>query len=290
MPQQPGLPASTLRIWSGGQWIEWWNSATAPDRWIGSLPVVERALQWRVAAPGVQWTDIRMAGREEAWRVRVIVARIDPRVVRFRLDTAYQEHGARPGWAIERARATALVAVNAGQFPRSLPWGWVVLDGHEYLRPGVGPLSVGVAFDSSGGVRWIPGDSLGNPAVRRGAATAFQSYPALLAGGAVPLPLRAMDRGVDLAHRDARAAIGQLADGSILIAITRFDGAGGVLDFLPFGLTTPEMAAVMGALGAREAVMLDGGISSQLLIRDQGTVRRWEGLRRVPLGLVVVAR
>ena len=46
----------------------------------------------------------------------------------------------------------------------------------------------------------------------------------------------------------------------------------------------------MGALGAREAVMRDGGISSQLLIRDQGTVRRWEGLRRVPLGLVVVAR
>jgi exopolysaccharide biosynthesis protein len=37
---------------------------------------------------------------------------------------------------------------------------------------------------------------------------------------------------------------------------------------LPFGLTTPEVAAVMGALGARRAVLLDGGISSQLLIRE----------------------
>jgi exopolysaccharide biosynthesis protein len=231
-----------------------------------------------------------MAGREEAWRVRVIVARIDPRVVRFRLDTAYQDRGAKPAWAVERARPSALVAVNAGQFPRSLPWGWVVLDGHEYLRPGVGPLSVGVAFDSSGAVRWIPGDSLDNPAVRRGAVAAFQSYPTLLSAGSVPSPLRAEDRGVDLAHRDARAAIGQLADGTILIAITRFDGAGGVLDFLPFGLTTPEMAAVMGALGAREAVMLDGGISSQLLIRDRGARHLWKGLRSVPLGLVAVAR
>ncbi len=289
-PQSGVLPASTLRVWSGGQWVEWWNSSAAPDRWNGPLPVVARALQWRMAAPGVQWTDIRIAGREEAWRIRVIVARIDPRVVRFRIDTAFQDHGAQPAWAVERARSTALVAVNVGQFPRTLPWGWVVLDGHEYLRPGVGPLSVGVAFDSDGGVRWIPGDSLGDPATRRGAVAAFQSYPALLTGGDVPPPLRREDRGVDLAHRDARAAIGQLADGSILIAITRFDGAGGVLDFLPFGLTTPEMAAVMGALGARVAVMLDGGISSQLLIRDRATVHRWKGLRRVPLGLVVVAR
>jgi len=43
----------------------------------------------------------------------------------------------------------------------------------------------------------------------------------------------------------------------------------------------------MGALGARDAVLLDGGISAQLLVRDaQGTARRWPGLRRVPLGLV----
>ena len=290
LTQQSGLPPSTLRVWNGGRWIEWWNSAAAPGRWTGPLPVVARAFRWRDAAPGVQWAEIRMAGREEAWRIRVIVARLDPRRIKFRLDTAFQDRGAKPAWSVARARPSALVAINAGQFPRSLPWGWVVLDGHEYLRPGIGPLSVGVAFDSSGDVRWIPGDSLSDSTVRRGAAAAFQSYPRLLAGASIPPQLQHEERGVDLAHRDARAAIGQLADGSILIAITRFDGAGGVLDFLPFGLTTPEMAAVMGALGAREAVMLDGGISSQLLIRDQGTVRRWKGLRNVPLGLVVVAR
>ena len=130
MPAQE-IPPATLAVWSGGQWVEWWNSASAPDRWIGPLTAVERALQWRAATPGVQWSELRMAGRAEAWRVRIIVARLDLHHVRFRIDTAFLDHGARPGWSIERARPEALVAVNAGQFPRSLPWGWVVLDGHE---------------------------------------------------------------------------------------------------------------------------------------------------------------
>lgn len=47
----------------------------------------------------------------------------------------------------------------------------------------------------------------------------------------------------------------------------------------------------MGALGARHAVMLDGGISAQMLIRPQGGAgRQWRGLRPVPLALVVLPR
>ena len=38
-------------------------------------------------------------------------------------------------------------------------------------------------------------------------------------------------------------------------------------------------------------VMLDGGISAQLLVRGaDGGVRRWPGVRRVPLALVAVER
>jgi exopolysaccharide biosynthesis protein len=47
------------------------------------------------------------------------------------------------------------------------------------------------------------------------------------------------------------------------------------------------MAAVMGALGSRDAVMLDGGISAQMMLRDRaGNVRAWRGLRSVPLALI----
>jgi Phosphodiester glycosidase len=56
---------------------------------------------------------------------------------------------------------------------------------------------------------------------------------------------------------------------------------------VPFGLTAEEMAAVMGALGCRDALLLDGGISGQLLLREAGgSVRTWPGTRSVPLGLV----
>jgi hypothetical protein len=67
-----------------------------------------------------------------------------------------------------------------------------------------------------------------------------------------------------------------------LIVLTRFGGTR-----LPFGPTTPEMAAIMGALGCRRAMLLDGGLSGQLMFRDaQGRANRWPGLRSVPIGLL----
>jgi uncharacterized protein YigE (DUF2233 family) len=119
------------------------------------------------------------------------------------------------------------------------------------------------------------------------AREAFQSYPMLLQDGALPPPLRESGRGVDLGHRDSRLALGTLPDGRVVIALTRFDALGGALGRIPFGLTSPEMAAVMGALGCRQALLLDGGISGQLLLRDaDGAAQVWPGIRRVPLGLV----
>jgi exopolysaccharide biosynthesis protein len=108
----------------------------------------------------------------------------------------------------------------------------------------------------------------------------------LLQDGVVPAPLRAARSGLDLTHRDARLGLGTLADGKVVIALTRFDALGPSLGRIPFGLTSPEMAAVMGALGCRQALLLDGGISGQLLVRGNGRVHRWSGTRGVPLGLV----
>jgi exopolysaccharide biosynthesis protein len=258
-----------LMVWSGGRW--------------GPLSGLSGSLRWRSAAPGVSWSEARLSGPGEAWRVRLIVARLDPRRVRFRLDNAAP-------WSIDRAPNAALLAVNAGQFANGVPWGWTVADGRLRGLARTGPLSVGVGFDSSGAVRWLEPEALRDPRAQLGVSAGFQSYPRLLADGVVPLALREEGRGVDLTHRDARLALGQDADGNILVALTRFNGAGGALGVVPFGLTVPEMAAVMQALGTRNAVLLDGGISGQLLIREGKQLRRWRGLRAVPLGLVVVPR
>lgn len=284
------LPSSRLAINVDGDWREWWQSSAAPAEWMSPDESVMRAMKWRSVADGVEWAEVRLAGTGEAWRLKLIVARLDPSRVRFGLDTAFNANRTKATWSIENTGDDVLVALNAGQFPRALPWGWVTINGREFLPPGRGPLSMGVAFDSSGAVRWIQGDSIHSLSARRGVVTAFQSYPTLLIDGVVPQPLRAGALGIDVEHRDARLAIGQDRDGRIIVALTRFDGVGAALGFVPFGLTAPEMAAVMGALGAVNAVMLDGGISSQMLIRDPSGMRRWSGLRNVPLGLTARAR
>jgi exopolysaccharide biosynthesis protein len=232
----------------------------------------------------VEWGELLLRGRGEAWRTRLVVARLDPARLRLSLDTAFHERQA--AWRIDAAPTDAVFAANAGQFVHTLPWGWVVLDGRAYLAPGRGHLVSTVLIDSLGTVRWRHG-TVPDAASTRHVQWAFQSYPTLLAAGVVPPALRDADTSaLNLEHRDARLALGALPDGRLVVALTRFDALGERLGVVPFGLTVPETAAVMGALGARDAVLLDGGISAQMLVRDRGTTRRWPGLRPVPLALV----
>ncbi len=249
-----------------------------------------RSLGWQKLSPGLEWASTRLACGAPAWRQRLIVARLDPREVRLSLEMDLTREDMRPAWSTDRAPGDAILAVNAGQFVSAMPWGWVLIDGRQRLRPGTGPLASAIAIDADGGVRWTHGDSLADLS---GVVTGFQSYPTLLAGdGVVPPALRTPGGGVNLTHRDARLALGETRDGHLLIAMTRFDAMGEAAGQIPLGPTTPEMAAIMGALGARDAVMLDGGISAQLLLRDpaRNPALEWRGLRRVPLALIARVR
>jgi uncharacterized protein YigE (DUF2233 family) len=280
-----GTPRSTdaLAVRSAGAWITWWRGDAAPTHWDGTTPLADRVV-WQPGADGVEWGELQLRGASEAWRTRLVAVRVDPRKVALSLAPAFMEDGS---WSVTEAGEDAALALDAGQFRASLPWGWVVSGGREVLRPKYAPLAGAVVVDSSGVVRVVPPDSVADERARGAVREAFQSYPMLLENGTVPVPLVEPGRGVDLGHRDARLALGTLADGRVVIALTRFDALGGSLGRIPFGLTSPEMAAVMGALGCREALLLDGGISGQLLLQDSGGSRRvWAGIRRVPLGLV----
>jgi exopolysaccharide biosynthesis protein len=179
----------------------------------------------------------------------------------------------------------AVVALNAGQFAGGTPWGWLVQDGIETQPPGTGSLAMSFVVTRSGAVSLFMQDEL--PSVRREAVLAFQSYPALLVGdGRVPPELQAPGRGVDVSHRDSRLAIGIMDDGSLVIALTRFSAIGRTGETLPWGPTVPEMAAFMKSLGCRRAMLLDGGLSSQLALRGRDGVTAWKNWRPVPLGLV----
>jgi hypothetical protein len=282
--------AAGLSVWSGDAWRPWWSAAAAVARWDGPDTVLARALEWRASADGIEWATARIACDAPVWRVRLIAARVDPRRVHLSLALGLGRD-AKPAWTIDRAPGDALFAVNAGQFVVAMPWGLVVTEGRQRLPAASGPLSTAMLVDTAGVVHWTHGGAPRAPLA--GIATAFQSYPTLLArDGTVPGPLRAAGRGVDLRHRDIRLAIGETRDARLLIVMTRFDALGAPAATAPTGLTTPEMAAVMGALGARDAVMLDGGISAQMMLRDanSGVRHRWTGWRKVPLALIARAR
>ena len=245
--------------------------------------------RWHAVRPGVAEQEMQMAERGPLSAVRVVVLRLDPALLRFALDTATREWGTRSAWTIDRIPDAGIVAFNAGQFGAGTPWGWLVRDGVEEHPPGSGTVAMAFVMDSAGSPALVmPGEF---SRVRGHVKLAFQSYPALLAGpGVLPWELQGAGRGVDLEHRDSRLAIGVLADGSLIVALTRFTGLGPSGEFLRWGPTAVEMVEFMSALGCQRAMLLDGGISSQLAYRDTaGALLRWANLRAVPVGMVVTA-
>lgn len=283
---------ATLRVWSDGRWQAWWSSETAPRRWSQPHPVVAGAAAWARVRPGLDVALLPFSGDREAWRFNVVLLRIDPGQLELGLHVKRGAKGRALPWSVDDVPEDAALAVNAGMFDALGPWGWIVLDGQERQAPGRGPLSSALVIDSAGQARIVTADSIAAFRSTGRARWAVQSYPTALHGdGDVPAPLHADGGGVNRDHRDARLAIGMLRTGHVLIALTRFDGLGGALDMLPFGPTLPEMTAILGALGARQAVFLDGGISAQMAVRHQnGAVQRWSGLRGVPLALAGRAR
>ena len=275
--------ADGLAVRVGGAWLTWWRRDASPTHWESETPLADR-ISWQAGTNGMEWGELELRGASEAWRTRLIVVRVDPNLMDLSLHAAFT---LRQDWTVADTPGDADLAFDAGQFRGSLPWGWVVTRGREVLGPEYAPLAGAVVVDPDRRVRIVPPDSVAAERRRGIAREAFQSYPMLLDDGKVPLPLMQAGLGVDLGHRDSRLALGTLQDGRVIIALTRFDALGRRLGRLPFGLTTPEMAAVMGALGCRRALLLDGGISGQLLVRDSvGAPRVWPGIRSVPLGLV----
>ena len=268
------LPASALTL--RGAPAPFWQSERAPVAWPAPLPAVERALRWAPVAPGVERATLPLRGEGEAARLAVTIVRIDTRRHPLRLVVARTVEGG--AWSLDSARDAA-VAFNAGQFTGASPWGWVVQDGRERLPPQRAPLGVAIAQRRDGSLAWIPNASLDRARASRGdLAWAIQSYPALLDADTVPMMLRG-GRALDLSHRDRRLAIGIDRAGRAIVLLTEVDLA--ALREVPLGLTVPELAALMGAVGCTHAVALDGGISAQLKVGSD-TRRGW---RRVPLAL-----
>jgi hypothetical protein len=285
VPGRAQLPASSLAVRDddGGTW---WRSAAAPASWRGPEAAVARAVRWQELGPGLHLGTLDLDVNGGLLPLRIVVVRAA--LAQYHAELATRVEGGRAAWSLEHVPPDVDLAFNAGQFTEAAPWGWLVLDGRMRQAPSGGPLSAALA-GTADSLTWLDAREL-PAAARRRWRFAFQSYPVLLRDGLVPRELRAPGRGVDVAHRDARLAIGRTGD-TLLVVLSRYRMGLRVLERVPFGLTIPETAALLGALGARDAVMLDGGLSAQLLVRGaDGTARTWPGARRVPVAMLLRAR
>lgn len=244
---------------------------------------------WHPVRSGVWISESIMSRSGPLSVVRAVAVRIGPSSHEFSLIALKAVDGTRSIWTIDSIPDDAVVALNAGQYSSGIPWGWVVMDGREIKPPGSGTLGMALVTDSAGAVSLVTAAEISGR--REHVMNAFQSYPALIVDGQVPWALKATGRGVDLAHRDTRLGICTLSDGSLVILLTRFTPLGTAGATLPWGPTVPEMAEHMLSLGCRRAMLLDGGISSQLAVRNNdGTLRRWPNWRPVPLAMVMRER
>lgn len=286
-----GLPAQRSRLVAvAGDTRVDLGSLAVPVR-VGRADVVlAAAIRWRTVRPGLEVAALDLRAGARALDVEATVVRVDGAHFRFALQHAVRENGMTGRWTIDSAGRDAALAMNAGQFKETGPWGWLVLQGEERRTPGRAPLGIGIRIDTAGRIRWVPPG--GERRLRDDPETldAFQSFPLLFFDRRVPPTLRD-GAALRLAHRDARLVLGELDDGRLLVLLTRYAGLGAVAERVPIGLTTPETLTLVAALGARHAVMLDGGVSAQLLVRNvAGVELRRAGLRQVPLGIVAVPR
>lgn len=266
------------------------SRAALPRTFARETAVLPGALAWQAVRPGLETAEFTLEAGRLGVDLRVTVLRLEPQAFEFTLVHRTRANRMTGAWNVDVAPADAAVALNAGQFKETGPWGWLVMDGNEVRDPGYGPLSAGITIDTAGTVRWLPFDQLSAARRDRSIRFAFQSYPTLLFDGRVP-ELARDARLVDQQHRDARLLLAQDGAGRLLVLLTRYDGLGRAAARVPIGLTVPESIALVAALGARHAVMLDGGVSAQMIVRDRlGATRVWQGMRDVLLALIAVPR
>ena len=118
------------------------------------------------------------------------------------------------------------------------------------------------------------------PGIPDGTDYGLGGGPSLVENGA---PLTNVTEGFtagQIGSRTSRTAVGQAADGSVLLVTTEGPRQGSR------GVTMAEQAALMASLGASTAVGMDGGGSASMAIRD-ALVTPWRAERAISNAVIV---
>lgn len=236
------------------------------------LPPAGVSPGWRSLAPGIELADLSDGGAPlRAWGVRIDLDESGIAVV------CTPENGERPG-DTDGYRTTSFaereglaVCVNASPFREDARSDGEPMDvSGRYVYAGRPVSETEKRFpsilvyrdvDGPGAPRWSVGyDDPGAPE-DTAAGGAGEPYYAL--GGFRMILRNGENRGID-GDREARTAIGTSADGRTLYLLV----ADGRSRRWSVGLTSRECAEWLRLLGAADGILMDGGGSATLAVRD----------------------
>ncbi|GEM_PF-4338837 len=171
----------------------------------------------------------------------------------------------------------ALAAINANFFSDTGPLGMIVSEG-RIIQP----------YDSTYRGSFIVLQATDMPALiinrnynPAGITEGFQSYPSIVKNGKIPYYLKQQTGWLALDAITRRSAIASLHNGHFLWLVT---------DTSANGLNFSELTLVLVGLGAKNALGLDGGGSTQLFINHPQLQKNIHGFDPVPVCLGLFRR
>ncbi len=281
---QLGTQGPALEVRAAGNWQPWHGGD--PGSPATREPALAAAITWSDSAPGLRAGSFEVRGSgSSTLRNSIAIIELDPARMRFDLGRSGAD-ARRTATDWVGGDSTIVLAANTGLFrTNGTSQGLVIVDGTRFNGL-AGWLDAVVVLDQ-GRIRFTDVSDAAR-ALPPG-ASAFQTLPFLVRGGRVVFGVTS---GLKLSrtHRDRRITLCLGDDGMVRLLLSNFEVFGVTAGTIPIGLTIPEQAAIAAGAGCRDAVALDGGISSQIAFRVDGRIVKWPGWRQVPLMLLVRRR
>ena len=221
--------------------------------WPGPDAGISGAITWKQAAPGMRMGKLVLGREYGVSEFSLVLLEIDPDLVEMTVH--YSEERRYCG---QWLRNLGLNACINGSLFASKPLGLVIHDGKIEVTRHRRMLGYLVA-PKDGRPRVLVGKSFAAGDIRE----AVQSFPALIRDGEILDSVRGTSPRRDRFDSDVaarRTVVGEDDKGHLLFAVT---------DTLTGGLSFSELATLLGALGWKQAVCLDGGASAQLSLETE---------------------
>lgn len=240
---------------------------------------------WRLLRPGLEVRELTVRF-DDSSAVRIYGVRVEPE--RFDARLHWNPRSAPSGEsAAEVAHLSgAAVVVNAGYFDENgRPLGFFLSGGKVYnrrilFRGRSEALHLGAVFfvrEGTGGIGIASREVFQADGIRE----AFQAGPYLVREGR---PVPGIERYREFWRPARRTVLAFGGDGRLLVLVSEPEGRGLSWCELQSFLVRPEP---QGGLGVTEAMNLDGGSSSQLIVQTEGYRSETAG-RPVPAFLILV--